>query len=110
MDVGGETGNPLKNALVPSEHVTEGCGGKRFRSITSKLSVLFSILLSEAVKYQMLTKNPYIFHWFKNIAIFSPTLKKTCNSSSIFNLTMNKADWLEYCSISEVAPDGLIIS
>ena len=39
LDVGGETGNPMKNALVPSEHVLEGCGGKieRFRVMIRQL-------------------------------------------------------------------------
>ena len=32
LDVGGDTANPVKSALVPSEHVLEGCGGNYFSS------------------------------------------------------------------------------
>ena len=28
LDVGGDTSHPIKNALVPSKHVSDGCGGK----------------------------------------------------------------------------------
>ena len=38
MDVGGDTSHPIKNALVPSKHVLEGCGGKYQKSFLKKLA------------------------------------------------------------------------
>ena len=29
LDLNGEAANPMRKALVPSEHVTEGCEGKK---------------------------------------------------------------------------------
>ena len=47
--MGGDTANPVKSALVPSEHVLEGCGGNYFSSALI-LSKAFKIVPRLALK------------------------------------------------------------
>ena len=43
LDVGGDTANPVKSALVPSEHVLEGCGGNYFSSALILMTLILHV-------------------------------------------------------------------
>jgi hypothetical protein len=45
LDVGGDTSNPVTSALVPSEHVSEGCGGKETIATFGRFFIGFGFLL-----------------------------------------------------------------
>ena len=51
LDVGGETASPLANALVPSEHVSEGCGGKILQFPTKEPTAKAVNVSKNAVPY-----------------------------------------------------------
>ena len=47
LDVGGDTSHPIKNALVPSKHVSDGCGGKYQKTEKIEKSTKFLALTDD---------------------------------------------------------------